>query len=914
MQSRFWRVHATEQVMVLWGKSNAGGRPNPLLQHLLDTAAVAELMWDCYLADSVRRPLDAATDGRGRDLFRLLGGWHDLGKATPGFQAKVPALAAAVREAGLPTRSETTVERWRHELGSARIAREMLDDRWSKEHIDWFWPLLAGHHGRVPAVGKLGPSPAWLRGDDRWRAVQKALAQRVLDELGLEPPAPIERPSRSRQLMLAGHLIMADWIASDEKRFTGISAHEVSMDGARARASKALASLGLRRGLVRGRPGNATELMRRRFGVQPRPVQLLVAAAATEGAGLMIVEAPTGEGKTEAALLAVELLGRRFGQDGVFIGLPTQATSDPMYTRVRRWVATFDDPPQVGLLHGKRSVNKEWLAAQRRTAFAGVDGYGMSDPYLPGQSHAAPDPEDWFVGPKRGLLQPVAVGTVDQVLQAATRTKHVMLRHAGLASGVVVLDEVHAYDVYMSQFLHEALRWAAAAQVPVVLLSATLPPHSRRQLVEAYAQGSTQEAAPVVPPMPGYPAVVSWAPGQPAARWTSTSAYRPSRSVRVSVLEETPEDVGEGITGLLADRLAEGGTALVICNTVVRAQRTYQALCAVFGGDVRLLHARLTTGARADRAEELLRALGPGNAQRPDRLVVVATQVAEQSFDIDADLLVTDLAPIDLLLQRAGRLHRHDRPAQARPVAVRAPEVVVAGLRWQSPGPPALPGGSVAVYGEHLLLRAAHLVELAGSNGWILPNEVPMLVQVGYAHDDEVPVGWQQRLRQVKAEEGDRIAAREAAAQAFLLAGPKGLHRPTLAGLHDLDTADVDDEAIRAVVRDGDDSVEVTLVRGTGTGYATLAGRPLGATGEAVVGNDALLGEVVAASVRLPASPWTRPLNAAARQELTALAGWTAEPFLRNTRALVLDDTGAARLAGWHLRYDEQLGLLHQRG
>ncbi len=902
--------------MVLWGKSDASGRPNLLLQHLLDTAAVAELLWDDYLADSVRQPLDTATGGRGRDLFRLLGGWHDLGKATPGFQSKVPALAAAVRAVGLSTQSENKAERWRHELGSARIAREVLADRWPKEHIDWFWPLLAGHHGRVPSVGKLRPSPAWLGGDDRWRAVQRRLAQCVLDELSLEPPVPIARPSRSRQLVLAGHLIMADWIASDEKRFVGVPADQVGIDSARIRAREALSSLGMRRGLIPDLSASPTELARRRFGVEPRPVQLLVAAAAAKGPGLMIVEAPTGEGKTEAALLAVELMSRRTGQDGVFVGLPTQATSDPMYTRVRRWVATFDNPPHVGLLHGKRSVNREWRAAQRRTSFAGVDEYGMSDPYSAGQSHRSPDPEDWFVGTKRGLLQPVAVGTVDQVLQAATRTKHVMLRHAGLASGVVVLDEVHAYDVYMSQFLHEALRWAGAAQVPVILLSATLPPHAREQLVQAYSQGSAQDAAePSVPPMPGYPAVLSWEPGQQTAQWSSATAYRPSRTVQVSILEEDPQDAAEEIAGLLAARLAAGGTALVVRNTVSRAQQTYRALRDVLGDDVRLLHARLTTGARVDRAEELLRALGPRDAQRPERMVVVATQVAEQSFDIDADLLITDLAPVDLLLQRAGRLHRHDRPAETRPAAVRTPEMIVAGLQWQGAGPPALPGGSMAVYGEHLLLRAAHLVQQADPDGWDLPRQVPTLVEKGYARDDEVPADWRHRLREKRAEEDDRTERREAAARKFLLAGgPRGLHRPTLAGLHDLDTADVDDEAVRAVVRDGEESVEVTLVKRSRTGYATLSGRSLGATGEGVVGDDALLDEVVADSVRLPASPSTRSLNAAARQELTALPGWTGEPFLRNTRALVLDDCGVARLSGWWLRYDEHLGLLHERG
>ncbi len=204
---------------VFWGKSDAAGRPNLLLQHLLDTAAVAELLWDRYLSDAVRRPLDEVMGGRGRELYALLGGWHDVGKATPGFQAKVPALAARVDAVGLRTRAETRTERWRHELASAVIVREVLKDRWPREHVDWLWPLLAGHHGRVREVAALRPPARWLRGDDLWEVEQRRLVLRVLDELGGSLPVPARRPSRSRQLALAGHLVMADWIASDEAHF-----------------------------------------------------------------------------------------------------------------------------------------------------------------------------------------------------------------------------------------------------------------------------------------------------------------------------------------------------------------------------------------------------------------------------------------------------------------------------------------------------------------------------------------------------------------------------------------------------------------------------------------------------------------------------------------------------------------------
>jgi CRISPR-associated endonuclease/helicase Cas3 len=210
----------------------------------------------------------------------------------------------------------------------------------------------------------------------------------------------------------------------------------------------------------------------------------MMCAARMPRPGLMIIEAPMGEGKTKAALLAAEILAARFGMDGVFVGMPTQATCDPMFSIVRRWLAGLDTTlaDQVALLHGKRRFNSEWQQLLTGNdnpdsvyRSVGEDEFGLADPYLADDCDACSTgrpqrsaPAEWFLGSKRGLLAPFAVGTIDQLLIAATRTKHVMLRMAGLAGKVVVLDEVHAADIYMSQFLEEGLRWLAQAGVPVV--------------------------------------------------------------------------------------------------------------------------------------------------------------------------------------------------------------------------------------------------------------------------------------------------------------------------------------------------------------------------------------------------------------------------------------------------------------
>jgi CRISPR-associated endonuclease/helicase Cas3 len=291
-------------------------------------------------------------------------------------------------------------------------------------------------------------------------------------------------------------------------------------------------------------------------------------------------------------------------------------------------------------------------------------------------------------------------------------------------------------------------------------------------------------------------------------------------------------------------------------------------------------------------------------------LVVVATQLAEQSFDVDVDLLVTDLAPIDLLLQRVGRVHRHQRPEQERPARVRSPRVVVAGMSTSPGGVPRFPAGSVYVYSRHMLLRAAALVmEAAAGGGWSVPDEVPDLVRRGYGTDMLVPKQWLDEASKALEEWNNSQELRRVHAEQLLLAGPDQLGTPTLAGLHNRATGDLpDDDAVAAVVRDGPESVEVVLVRRGEGRYLTVDGRSMGANGEAV--SDPEIAElVIQSTLRLPAR---EAVTAAAKAELRPLAGWASDPWLRRTPALVLDQNGQVVLGGRLLTYDDDLGLVDE--
>ena len=937
---------------MLWGKSasRGGGRVNLLLQHLLDTAAVAELVWDHYLAPSVRQTLDLVAGGAGgRRFFAWLCGVHDFGKACPAFQHLDAAGAALVLTAGLAW-DERVVRRyrWRHDRAGGFLIREALSRAgWSEASIDWVWPLVAGHHGLFPTLGE-ACEPKRARGHLRgkgpgWEEARRQLLDGFTTALGFEQVADAEPrlvPSRAVQLQLSGFVVMADWIASDQSHFGGVDdLGQVSMQGARERAELAWERLGLRGGWRRlTAPGK--DAFRQRFGDEPRPSQAMVVdvAARMEAPGLLVVEAPMGEGKTKAALLTAEVLAAKWGMDGVFVGMPTQATCDPMFTNVRSWVEAIDPSlaPQVALLHGKRMFNRQWRDLLEDDScpddrFSGVeeDEFGIEDPYgFSGGSSAESAPErkapaEWFLGAKRGLLSPFVVGTIDQLLFAATRTKHVMLRMAGLAGKVVVLDEVHAADVYMSQFLAEGLRWLGQAGVPVVLLSATLPPAQRHELVAAYlaGAGSREEEAEQTPvPEPdGYPNVTAvWRAGGSVGQIVDSSrSWRPDLQVKIEILPEpvsdeesvpgspSPGDVQ--VASLLRDRLADGGCALVIRNTVPRAQRTFEALRAEFGDEVRLLHGRLRAADRADRAENCLKSLGPprvDGAGRPHRMILVATQIAEQSFDVDADLLITDLAPMDLLLQRIGRTHRHANVR--RPKRVGDPVVFVTGFTPRDGGPPRLLPAAKHIYGEYLLLRTAALVCASTGDRWSIPGQVPQLVAEVYGSDHQVvPAAWLEAEQKARTEWEARQRARAESAEPFLLARAGEHTRPSLEGLHRGGSRDgLSEEQHRALVRDGDRSIEVVLVRRDEHKYRALSGRSLGANGEA---SRDVLDDVIGGTVRVPAK-----LTEAAEESLAPLDGWRDHPWLRYSRALVLDVSGTARLGDHVLRYDSLLGLVEE--
>ncbi|MFI8927421.1 CRISPR-associated helicase Cas3' [Streptomyces sp. NPDC053474] len=946
------------QVWALIGKTAdyADGTPNLLLSHMLDTGAVAERVWEDYLAPATRGMLDrvAGGPGRGRALLMWLAALHDLGKATPAWQGKYPEAAKAVREAGL-TWHAPTVERygWPHQHAGGHLVRRFLSEEgWPPEHVEWVWPLIAGHHGFFPLASGIKPPPptrGQAEGRQGWREVQRVLFHRVGELLELRSAArlvPSEVPSRALQLHLAGLIAMADQMASGKEYFHGIDdPAKVTLGSARERAHRSWTALGMRRGWE-GLPVPDDEVFERRYGDPPRPVQQLATETARTmpAPGMLIIEAPMGEGKTRAGLVVAEILAARFGFDGVFVGMPRWSTADPMLREVKEWAEATQDGlgAHVALLHLWHNLSPEWTALhdatpEQRTEALGHCGEDTDT--QPEERAGDQSPSEFFFSSGRGLLCPFVVSSLDELLYSAARSNWASMRMAGLLGKVVVLDEVHATDVHGSQFLQEALRWLGQARVPVVLLSATLPSEQRRQVLEAYLTGATgrdeyggdstaalegpaRVTAVCVPPDGGT------TPSTPLAR--ACGSFRPDRAYTVEILSEdvlrpSPEAADAAVTARLAEELENGGSALVIRDTTPRAQSLYQSLRDHFGpDDVVLLHEHMTARDRAVRTDFCLRSLSPrGDSHRPRRLVVVATRVAEESFDVDVDLLVTDPAPVDLLLQRAGRLHR--APLRERPARLGVPRILVTGMTTGDAGAsamssPHMPGflhSCEQRYGRYPLLIAAHVVtEAATGTGepWVLPRRIPALTAAGYGDSSSLPAAWRDDADVAQRQWLDVRRARADQARRLLLSRRGSGEGGTLAGLHYVAARVLPGgRDLAALVRGEEPSAEAVVVVRDGRGYRTLSGIRLGEGGKVPA---AQIDDLLTHTIELPAD--YAPLHPPVLHPLPAWNKWpreqgeAAEPRLSVRRALVFDAWYQVVLEGRRLRYDAELGLVDE--
>jgi len=943
----------SEAVRVAWAKSDADLVTGevvgwlPLHQHLTDTAAVAALIWDHWLPPAVASLIAESVGSleQARSLAIWLSSAHDCGKLSPAFAVQVPALAHPMTQAGLgilPTIAGTEQRRLaRHEIVSHLTVADWLarSRGFDAAKANQIASVLSAHHGLPPDDARL----QWTRrhveliGDERWAVARLELLEAITATLATDVArwrdAELTQPVLA---LLSAFVIVADWIASSD-HFPLVAPGTQPAESAESRAERAWQNLALPGPWAPAPPPDDAALFRTRFdlpdGATPRPVQtaMMELARTMPEPTLLILEAEMGIGKTEAALAAAEILASRFDRSGIFVGLPTQATADGLFTRVMSWAERLDltAPTSVFLAHGRSRLNDRFAQLARDARFRSI-----GDPGRHSRADELIVAHSWLGNPKRGPLASLVVGTIDQALFAALRSRHLMLRHLALAGKVVILDEVHAYDAYSGRYLERALHWLGAYRVPVIMLSATLPAERRRAFVEAYESGRARRtAAPRLSraerramaetvPAPntldtlggdiGYPSIVASRPGSAPEITTPTATGTP----RTVALERIPDDLHE-LEKLLAETLAEGGCAVVIRNTVARVQETAAHLRGVFGDEVTVAHSRFLSLDRATKDARLVSLFGKDGSLRPHRAIVVASQVVEQSLDIDFDLLVSDLAPVDLLLQRAGRLHRHE--GRTRPARVRAPRLVLTGTDWQST-PPSPVAGSRVVYDEHILLRT--LAALEDRNKIVLPDDIPGLVQTVYSTEHIEPTAWSAAVEAAARASAAAQAKKRSEADVFRLPPVNRTGSANLLGWVHGDAGDPATESrAQASVRDGDPTLEVIVVqKGEGGILCTPDWLEDDKRGIQIPENglphgtltDILLG----CMLRLPAAICRGSLldrHIEMLEKTYPFPGWHGSHTLRGELVLVVDADRRATLGPFSLHYSPEDGLSYSR-
>ncbi|MFJ4901552.1 type I-E CRISPR-associated protein Cse1/CasA [Streptomyces sp. NPDC088727] len=946
----------TAPTRTVWAKHD---RPTegwlPLWQHMSDSAAIAGLLWDEWvprlirqqIVDAVPHPDDA------RRLVVWLAATHDIGKATPAFACQVEGLADGMRRAGLdmPHQKQWGDDRRMapHGLAGQFLMQEWLVERhgWKVRAAGQFAVVAGGHHGVPPGYAQihdLDRHPELLRtpgpSEALWRSVQDELLAACAEAYGVRERLDAWRSVKlpqTVQVLLTALVIVSDWIASNPDLFPYFPEDVPRTPDERIAA--AWHGLDLPGPWEPAEPeGTPAELYASRFdlpaGAGIRPVQEAAVglARALPEPGLMVIEAPMGEGKTEAALAAVEIFAARSGAGGCFVALPTRATGNAMFPRLLKWLDHLPGAERhsVFLAHAKAALNDEYVGLMRAGGGGGVRAVDVDGPT--GTRRASRDARpgaaeliahQWLRGRKKGMLSSFAVGTIDQLLFAGLKSRHLALRHLALAGKVVVIDEAHASDAYMNVYLERVLSWLGSYKVPVVVLSATLPAATRRDLIRAYTGDTSPEGtSDNATAAQGYPLLTAVAPG--SAPLTECPAAAADRGTDV-VLEPLDDDVSV-LGDTLADALSGGGCALVVRNTVDRVLETAERLRSRFGGtaDVTVAHSRFMDLDRAALDARLLRLFGPnGDRPRgPKPHIVVASQVAEQSLDVDFDLLVTDLCPVDLMLQRMGRLHRHQRgPGEnQRPPALRRARCLVTGVDWDGT-PPEPVRGSERVYGRHTLLRSLAVLRPylhAPSRTLSLPQDILQLVQTAYGEQPIGPASWAEAMTAADLEHRTRRAEQQTEAEVYRLDRVRKPGRPVI-GWIDAGVGDADDSrAGRAQVRDSEESLEVLVVQRQPDGSLTTVPWLDRGRGGLALPTDAVpppraARALALSSMRLPfhfSKPWVLDRAIDELEELL-IPAWQAKecPWLAGELILELDEHCQTQLAGYEIEYSSTDGL-----
>lgn len=642
------------------------------------------------LAITLGVPLD-----RLANLLGFLGTLHDIGKVSPGFQGKVEFLCVELRKSGFlfPLSAENY-----HGQVCMDTLPEILSDALGCPYdcACGISCILAAHHGIFPKEEGLSS------GHGPWQEARIEIVKALAELFEIDTLKNLQLPSNPVSLMLAGLVSVADWLGSREDTFTFQNGAAVDLqhyfDKRKESAKRVVRELKL------NAPKFEEQSFKEMFGFdKPNGCQSATCEVVDQLTHPMLVavESSMGSGKTEAALAAYARIAENDGTKGLYYALPTQATGNAMLPRLEKFLIRLkvEQGVELHLLHSNADLNPNYEELRIATS----DGHAMDI--------AA---SSWFTARKRGLLSGFGVGTIDQALMGILKVRHFFVRLFGLSGKVLILDEVHAYDAYMQQEIISLLGWIGQCGTSVILLSATLTQALREKLFKAFRPDA------MIPDGICYPCSTGMDMRSQNAIWRPISEEKKA-PIHIQTVVASGQERYRRIIDLLKDKLSDGGSAACLMNTVADAQKLYRKVRFAFPDDTRILfHSRFKKSRRLQIEKEILDTWGKSNnAKRPYKGIVVATQVIEQSVDVDFDFMISDLAPADLLLQRAGRLHRHIQ-LDARPPKLTCRELVVLLPDYQEKIPEF--GDSGLVYKKDVLMRTALWLSWSGEETSLTVN------------------------------------------------------------------------------------------------------------------------------------------------------------------------------------------------
>lgn len=690
-----------------------------VLTHGVIAGVVARTLYESWLSNGSRQLLSqvlALTEAETGSFLGYLTSVHDIGKIEYHFQCKDPSVRELYQKLEI-SHNYVGQQNVRHEkTGEKAIWRIWKEQGQKSGSRNLFSSLIGAHHQKDYGVGSERKDPVFT-------GSQQQLEQRMRSQFIGDTIELPQKPSANRgaaESILLGLLILSDWIAScaafaDAENWIDNIDHEEIIQ---CRLENFLQESGLLTDPVNWK-SSFTDIWPWIPTHGIRPLQQGVEALCKRETrhSLILLEAPMGEGKTEAGMYCAVQMLRKWNKDGFYVALPTAATSNQMVSRLRAWFESNHIPDRVRLLHGMA-----W----------------MMDDSTPEQSMNTEDHNEvsqWLAPLRRGLLGQFSVGTIDQAMLSVTKARYGVLRLLGLSNKVLVIDEIHSYDVYMGEFIQLLLKWCRALEIPVVMLSATLPPKLKKKLLSPYTSQTLSG---------GYPLITAVCEDGSVEEIPIRKTMK-NMTVSVELLPILGDP--DKIAYTAAEMAAQGGCLCILMNTVRQAQNVFSALEKCFDGELLLFHAQYPAGRRQEIEQECIRLFGKNKNERPTKAILVATQVVEQSLDVDFDAMLTAVAPIDLVIQRMGRVFRHDDTV--RPPHFQSPKqwiLVPGGDRF---------GADTYVYPEALLRQTIHI--LADRKIVKIPEDLAQLVADGY-DETNVPAAdiekWMEHLIGEQVEAG----------------------------------------------------------------------------------------------------------------------------------------------------------------